>query len=113
MSDCIFCKIASSEMESDIVYSDDRAVAFNDINPEAPAHILIIPKKHVASLKEAEAEDESLIGHLLIVARDIAKDKGIESGYRLILNSGRGAGQTVDHLHFHLLGGRTFAWPPG
>lgn len=113
MSECIFCKIASGEIESDIVYEDDRAIAFNDINPEAPTHILIIPKKHVGTLKDAETVDESLIGHLLLVAKDIAARRGIESGYRLILNTGRGAGQTVDHLHFHLLGGRLFTWPPG
>ena len=113
MSDCIFCKIANKEIESDIVYEDDRAVAFNDINPHAPVHILVIPKKHIAGVAEAQDEDAELMGHLQLVAARLAKEKGVAEGYRIVVNSGPLAGQSVMHLHYHLLGGRRLNWPPG
>lgn len=113
MSDCIFCKIASGEFESDIVYEDDDIIAFNDINPEAPTHILIVPKKHIESLNDTDAGDADILGKVQLVAKELAKDKGVGSGYRLVLNVGAKAGQTVDHIHYHLLGGRDLSWPPG
>ena len=113
MSDCIFCKIANKEIESDIVYEDDQAVAFNDMNPQAPMHILIIPKKHIVGVAEAQKEDAELIGHLQLVAAKLAREKGISDGYRVVINSGPLAGQSVMHLHYHLLGGRLLSWPPG
>jgi len=113
MSDCIFCKIANKEIKSDIVYEDDQAVAFNDMNPQAPMHILIIPKKHIVGVAEAQKEDAELIGHLQLVAAKLAREKGISDGYRVVINSGPLAGQSVMHLHYHLLGGRRLSWPPG
>lgn len=105
--DCLFCKIANKEITSEMVFEDDIALAFNDINPKAPVHILIIPKKHIQSVNDLELEDREIMGHLFWVARNIAKEKGVsESGYRLSINVGRDAGQEVDHLHLHLLGGR-------
>lgn len=110
----IFKKIIDREIPADIVYEDDRCLAFNDINPRAPTHVLIIPKKEIAGVDAIEEEDESLIGHLLYVARLIAEEKGLaDGGYRLVVNNGKNAGQEVLHLHFHLLGGRAFTWPPG
>jgi histidine triad (HIT) family protein len=112
--DCIFCKVAAGEMGDPPVYQDDQVTAFNDINPQAPTHILIIPNKHIASLDQARAEDQALLGHLLLTAAEIARDKGLtDSGYRLVINTGSGAGQSVFHLHVHLLAGRTMRWPPG
>lgn len=112
--DCIFCQIASGQVASEIVYQDDDIVAFNDINPEAPIHILIIPRKHLASLNEATLEDAALIGKVILTASKLAKEREVEeSGYRLVANTGPQAGQTVKHLHFHLLAGRHFSWPPG
>jgi histidine triad (HIT) family protein len=113
MSDCIFCKIAGGEIPSDAVYEDDRIFAFKDLSPQAPAHVLIIPKKHVASLDAAAEEDKELLGHLLLKVRDIAKGLGLENGYRLVNNCGEDGMQTVKHLHFHLLGKRRMLWPPG
>ena len=113
MPDCIFCKIASGQFESDVVYEDDDIIAFNDINPEAPIHILLIPKSHIESLKDAGEGEAALLGKIQLVAKELAKDRGIESGYRLVLNVGPEAGQTVDHIHYHLLGGRRLTWPPG
>ncbi len=114
MSDCIFCKIIRKEIPSRIVYEDDRVLAFEDINPKAPVHILIIPKEHFASLAEAPAGRQELLGHIHFVARDIARDKGIaDTGYRLVLNTGRDSGQEVLHIHYHLFGGRRLGWPPG
>lgn len=106
---CLFCEIAKGQGE--LLWEDDLAVAFADINPQAPVHILIIPKVHVASL--AELEDRELLGHLLTVANTIAKEQGLEAGYRVVINTGEDGGQTVPHLHFHLLGGRALGWPPG
>ncbi|HFC97094.1 MAG TPA: histidine triad nucleotide-binding protein [Thermosulfurimonas dismutans] len=119
MGDCIFCKILRGEIPSRKVYEDELAYAFHDINPVAPIHILIIPKKHLAGIHEMEEEDRELIGHLFWVARRIAEDLGHSPsqdptrGYRLVLNSGSLAGQTVFHLHLHLLAGREMSWPPG
>ena len=112
--DCLFCKIIAGEIPAKIVHEDELSIAFEDVNPQAPTHILIIPRKHLAGLNDAAAEDAPLLGHLHIVAAKLAKEKGIaEGGYRTLFNTGRGAGQTVFHLHLHLLGGRNFSWPPG
>ena len=113
MADCIFCKIAQGELQSDIIREDDQAVAFRDINSQAPTHILIIPKKHIPTLAEASEEEGSLLGHLLLMARQVAEDQNLTDGYRVVLNNGVAAGQTVFHIHLHLMGGRAFDWPPG
>ncbi|MEJ2086583.1 MAG: histidine triad nucleotide-binding protein [Acidobacteriota bacterium] len=114
MSDCIFCKIASGEIPSDRVYEDDRLVAFRDLNPQAPTHILVIPKKHLSTLLDAELEDVDLLGRLQIAAVEIARGEGLdEDGFRLVTNCLEGAGQSVFHIHVHLLGGRPLRWPPG
>lgn len=112
-NDCLFCRIIRGEIPSKKVYEDDQTVAFDDIHPQAPTHVLVIPKKHVVGLKEATAEDADLIGHCHLTAAKIAKQRGIENGYRTVLNVGAGAGQSVFHLHVHLLGGRSLSWPPG
>jgi histidine triad (HIT) family protein len=112
-SDCLFCKIARKEIPAKIVYEDADVFAFEDISPQAPTHILICPKKHFASLNEAAAEDQSVLGKLQLVAAQLARERNLLEGYRTVINSGRGAGQSVFHLHVHLLGGRTFRWPPG
>ena len=112
--DCLFCKIASGEIKGNIVYQDDRVTAFRDINPQAPTHILIIPNDHVPSVAEMGPEQPSLVGELALTAAMLAEREGIDkSGFRLVLNSGPDGGQTVDHLHMHLLGGRPMKWPPG
>jgi histidine triad (HIT) family protein len=114
MSDCLFCKIASGEIESEITYSDDQVVAFEDVNPQAPIHILIIPKKHISTMNDLEESDKKLMGHLFSIGSKIAKEKGIaEKGYRSVLNTNREAGQSVFHIHLHLMGGRPMGWPPG
>ncbi len=114
MADNIFAKIIRKEVPAAIVYEDDRALAFRDINPKAPVHILVVPKKDIARISEARTEDEPLLGHLLTVAAQIARQEGIDdSGYRLVINKGRDAGESVPHLHVHLLGGRAMGWPPG
>ena len=106
MSDCIFCKMAAGEIAPDIVYQDDEILAFRDINPKAPTHILIIPKKHIASVAEAQPEDVALLGKIQLVAAQVAQELGLtEAGYRLVSNAGKDAGQEVFHLHYHLLGG--------
>lgn len=113
-SNCLFCKMVAGQMETKTVYEDEAAFAFHDIDPQAPVHILIIPKQHLSSLKVASNDQEQLLGHLLNIANKIAKDLGIdESGYRIVINTGRDAGQAVGHLHVHLLGGREMTWPPG
>ena len=110
----LFAKIIAKEIPADIVFEDDRSLAFRDINPKAAVHILIVPKKDIARVSEAKCEDEPLLGHLLTVAADIARKEGIDStGYRLVINKGRDAGESVPHLHVHLLGGRALGWPPG
>jgi len=113
MTDCLFCKIIAGRVPSKKVYEDDKTFAFEDINPQAPTHVLIIPKKHVVDIKEAKDEDAELIGYCHLVAAKIARQRGIESGYRTVYNVGPGAGQSVFHLHLHLLGGRKLTWPPG
>jgi histidine triad (HIT) family protein len=112
-SDCLFCKIARKEIPSKIVYEDADVFAFEDVSPQAPTHILICPKKHFASLHEAAAEDQGVIGKLHLIAAQIARERDLLDGYRTVVNNGRGAGQSVFHLHVHLLGGRAFRWPPG
>lgn len=113
MQDCLFCKIVNKQIPSKFVLEDDRAFAFRDINPQAPTHVLIVPKKHIAALDEATEEDRQILGHLLLLARQIARDENIVPGYRVVVNNGAGAGQSVFHIHVHVLGGRTFTWPPG
>ncbi len=113
MSDCIFCKIVAGEIPSDIVYEDDNIIVFNDIDPRAPMHVLIAPKKHIASLDDVTPEDEQILGKLLGTVKDVADKLGIKNGYRLVNNCGEDALQTVQHIHFHLLGGRKLQWPPG
>lgn len=111
--DCIFCKIAAGEIPSTKVYEDDRVVAFNDLDPQAPVHILIIPKEHIASAAEINESNSSVVAHIFEVAAKIAAEKGLDNGYRIVNNCGESAGQSVKHLHFHLLGGRDFGWPAG
>ena len=110
---CLFCKIVAGEIPSNKVFEDDLTYAFRDINPQAPTHILIVPRKHIASLAESEAADRDLLGYLHLVAARIAKSEGLSKGYRTVINTGPDGGQTVDHLHVHLLGGRAMSWPPG
>ncbi len=113
-SDCLFCKIANGDIPATLVHEDDRIVAFRDIHPQAPVHILLIPREHVASLDAVDADHEALLGRLFLVARDLARSEGMaEDGYRTVLNVGADGGQTVHHLHVHLLGGRSLGWPPG
>jgi len=112
MTDTIFSKIINKEIPADIVYEDDLSIAFNDISPEAPTHILVVPKKAIPKLSEINEEDENLLGHLLIVAKKIT-DKNNIKDFRLVINNGSDAGQTVFHLHLHILAGRNFGWPPG
>ena len=114
MSDCIFCRIARHDIPADVVREDEDCIAFRDLLPRAPVHVLIIPKRHIPSVNALAASDEALIGHLLAAAREVAQSEGVaESGYRLVLNAGPDAGQSVDHLHLHVMGGRELLWPPG
>ena len=113
MAATIFAKIIDREIPADIVYEDDRCLAFTDINPQAPVHILLIPKKPIAKLVDSREEDRDLLGHLMLTAGAIAKDQGVDDAFRLVVNNGAGAGQEVFHLHVHILAGRSFAWPPG
>lgn len=114
MKDCLFCSIVNRKISSDIVYETDSLVAFKDINPQAPHHILLIPKKHISTLNDLEAEDGELVGKLFLAAKEMASKLGIaESGYRAVLNCNADAGQAVFHIHLHLLGGRKMSWPPG
>jgi histidine triad (HIT) family protein len=112
-ADCLFCKIAAKEIPSKVVYEDEDVFAFEDIGPQAPTHVLIIPRKHFASLDQATREDQAVLGKLQLVAAELARKLKLSDGYRTVVNTGTGAGQTVFHLHLHLLGGRGFAWPPG
>lgn len=109
---CIFCGIADGSVNSQLIYEDDHVVAFKDLNPQAPTHLLIIPRKHIARLTEASEQDAALLGHILLVAKKLA-DKFDLKDFRLVTNNGKGAGQSVDHLHFHLMAGRRFMWPAG
>lgn len=114
MPDCLFCKIIDRQIPAAIVYEDDRMVAFKDINPQAPTHVLVIPRRHVETLNDLEAADDQIVGEMVRRAAAIAKDAGIAaSGYRTVFNTHRDAGQSVWHIHLHLLGGRPMAWPPG
>ncbi len=113
MSDCLFCKIVAGSIPAKKVYEDEKALAFEDLRPQAPTHVLIIPKKHIVDIKEAGEADAELIGYCNLVAARIARDRGIEKGYRTVYNVGPDSGQSVFHLHLHLLGGRKLSWPPG
>jgi histidine triad (HIT) family protein len=113
MGDCLFCKIIAGEIPSKRIYEDEDTFAFEDIDPKAPTHVLVVPKKHIRGLKEAGAEHAEIVGRCHLVAAEIARQQGIEGGYRTVLNVGPGAGQSVFHLHVHLLGGRDLHWPPG
>jgi histidine triad (HIT) family protein len=110
---CLFCKIATKKIPAKLVFEDDHVFAFEDISPQAPTHILICPKKHFAALHDAAPEDQALLGKLLSVVAKLATERDLQSGYRTVINNGSGAGQSVSHLHLHLLGGRNFRWPPG
>ena len=113
MSKTIFKRIIDKEIPAKIVHEDDLCLAFHDTNPQAPTHLLVIPKKEIPSLAQLAAEDQLLLGHILLVINKLAEKQGLDSGYRVVVNCGRDAGQTVDHLHFHLIGGRGMKWPPG
>jgi histidine triad (HIT) family protein len=111
--DTIFGKIIRREIPADIVHEDELCLAFKDINPQAPVHILVIPKQAIAKLSDAESDDHRLMGHLLLTAKRVAEKAGLGNGYRVVINTGNDGGQTVDHLHLHILGGRQMQWPPG
>lgn len=111
--ECIFCRIAARELPADVVHEDEEFLAFRDIQPVAPTHVLVIPKNHMESVAHATAEDAAMLGRLLDVGRRVAGELGLRDGYRLVINTGRLGGQTVGHLHLHVLGGRQMAWPPG
>jgi histidine triad (HIT) family protein len=114
MTNCIFCKIARKEIPSQVVYEDDDVFAFHDINPQAPVHIVVIPKRHIVSLLTAGDNDQSLLGKLALVSARVAQTLGLaENGFRVVINIGRDGGQSVEHLHYHILGGRSLTWPPG
>jgi len=114
MSDCLFCGVVEGKIKGNIVYQDDSVVAFKDINPKAPVHVLIIPRRHVAGVLDLKADDGAVIGHIFVIAARLAREQGIaDSGFRVVVNSGADAGQSVFHLHYHLLGGRRMTWPPG
>jgi len=110
---CLFCRIAGGEIPSTPVFEDDLAYAFADIGPKAPVHILVVPREHISSMIDVGEDKSALLGHLMWVAAQIARDKGLGNGYRIVVNAGADGGQTVDHLHLHLLGGRAMTWPPG
>jgi histidine triad (HIT) family protein len=110
---CLFCKIAAKEIPANVVYEDEHIVAFRDIAPQSPTHILIIPKRHIGSLAEATPSDTTLLGHMLLATAEIARQANLAHGYRVVTNIGEHGGQSVAHLHFHLLGGRAHSWPPG
>ena len=113
-SDCLFCKIVAGKIKADVIHENDRVVAFRDINPQAPTHVLIIPRNHVATINDLAESDTGDVGQLFLAAKSVAKQEGVhESGYRTVMNCGEGAGQSVFHIHLHLLGGRPLRWPPG
>ena len=113
-SDCLFCKILAGEIPADLVYESETAVAFRDINPQAPTHVLVIPRKHIATINDITAADEAIVGSLYTAAREIAAADGLsDNGYRAVMNCNEGAGQSVFHIHLHVLGGRPLTWPPG
>jgi histidine triad (HIT) family protein len=113
MADCLFCKIIAGEIPSKKVYEDAHTFAFEDINPQAPTHVLVIPKRHIPAFSALTAADGETLGQLAVAINQVATDRGLTDGFRVVNNNGRAAGQTVDHLHWHLLGGRDFGWPPG
>ncbi|NER51402.1 MAG: histidine triad nucleotide-binding protein [Symploca sp. SIO1B1] len=113
MSDTIFSKIINREIPAEIIYEDDLALAFKDISPQAPVHFLVIPKKPIPQISAAQPEDQALLGHLLLTAKQVAEQVGLGNGYRVVINNGTDGGQTVYHLHLHVLGGRQLQWPPG
>jgi histidine triad (HIT) family protein len=113
VSACVFCRIVRGEAPARIVYQDQEVTAFHDLHPQAPVHILIVPNRHIVGVAHVEPQDAALLGELFVVARQLAEQEGIAKGYRLVVNSGRLAGQSVFHLHVHLLGGRPLGWPPG
>ena len=113
MSDCIFCKLAEGEIPSNKVYEDDQIMCFHDADPQAPVHVLIIPKKHIESMDDLKEEDADLVAHIMLKIKDIAADLGLDNGYRVVNNCGEDGFQTVKHLHFHILGKRKMTWPPG
>jgi len=110
---CLFCKIINGTIPSTAVYEDEQCFAFADIHPQAPVHILIAPRRHIVSMAECMPEDQTVLGHMLAIAASIASEKNLDKGYRTVINTGSDGGQTVDHLHLHLLGGRSLTWPPG
>ena len=113
-SDCLFCKILAGDIPADIVYESDTAIAFRDINPQAPTHVLIIPRKHISTINDITADDQAIVGSLYLAAKEIAAAEGIaDAGYRAVMNCNEDACQTVFHIHLHLIGGRAFSWPPG
>lgn len=112
--DCLFCKVLNGDIPADIVYESDSAIAFRDINPQAPTHVLVIPRKHVATINDLDEEDQEIVGSLYLAAKDIARAEGLsDEGYRVVMNCNEGAGQSVFHIHLHVLGGRALSWPPG
>lgn len=113
MEDCLFCKIVDGEIESEILYEDEEIIAFPDINPVAPIHILIIPKEHIESADDLEKRHSEMVGKIFLAAKKIARDMDLDEGYRIVNNCGEDGGQTVKHIHFHLIGGRQLMWPPG
>ena len=114
MSDCLFCKIVTGDIQSEKVFENDHVIGFQDLNPQAPTHVLVIPKKHVSTINDLQDEDKALVGEMYMAARQIAADQGLaEKGYRTVMNCNEEAGQTVFHIHLHLLGGRRMKWPPG
>lgn len=113
MEDCIFCKLANGEIPTDMVYEDDRIACFRDADPQAPVHILMVPKRHIPSLDDLTEEDSELLGYMMIKIKDIAAGEGLENGYRAVINCGEDGQQTVKHLHIHILGKRKMTWPPG
>ena len=114
MSDCLFCRIAKKDIPASIVYEDDRVLAFNDINPQGPTHVLIVPKRHIATLNDLTPDDDQIVGEVVRRASAIAQERGISAGgFRTVFNTNRDAGQTVFHIHLHLVGGRSLGWPPG
>ena len=113
MADCIFCMIGAHEIPSNVAYEDEKIIAFHDLEPQAPVHVLVIPKKHIESLDDVKEEDKDLMGHIMVKIQDIARDIELTNGYRVVSNNGEDAFQTVKHLHFHLLGKRKMTWPPG
>ncbi len=114
MTDCLFCKMVSGEIEPDLVYEDDEVIAFRDINPQAPTHVLVVPREHIATLNDLQPRHAELVGRMFLAAKEVARKEGIEQrGYRTVINCNREAGQSVFHLHLHVLGGRAMGWPPG